>query len=92
VAELENQERRKSKPIDCVVSSDKMNKSRVAVVSRLVQHPRYKKYVRRTSKLMFHDEKNETKTGDRVLVEQSKPYSARKRFRLLEVVTKAPQQ
>jgi small subunit ribosomal protein S17 len=66
-----------------------MNKSRVATIEHLVKHPIYKKYIRRTSKLMFHDEKNETRMGDKVLVKQSKPLSARKRFTLLEVVEKA---
>ena len=77
---------KKSKPIRCVVTSDKMDKSRVATLERLVKHPTYSKYIRRRTKLMFHDEKNTSKMGDAVLVMPSKPYSARKRFILVEVI------
>ena len=59
---------RKSKPLRCVVTSDSMDKSRVGSVERLVKHARYNKYIRRRTKLMFHDPKNETQVGDQVLV------------------------
>jgi small subunit ribosomal protein S17 len=81
----------KSRPIQCVVTSDKMNKSRVGTLERTVKHPQYGKYMRRRSKFMFHDENNETKVGDKVLVVQSRPLSASKRFTLLKVVEKAKQ-
>ncbi len=84
----QNQEK-KSKPVFGVVTSDKMNKSRVVTVERLVKHPRYGKYLKRCTKLMFHDEKNESRTGDSVLVIPSRPHSARKRFDLLKIVQKA---
>ena len=83
----ENQ--KKAKPIFGVVTSDKMAQSRVAVVERLIKHPEYKKYIRRTTRVMFHDQNNESKTGDKVLMEPSRPYSARKRFKLLKIVEKA---
>ncbi len=80
---------KKSKPVRAVVTSAKMNKSRVAVSERLVKHPMYAKYMRRTTKVMFHDEKNLSQEGDTVLLAQAAPKSARKRFTLLEIVTKA---
>lgn len=83
---------KKARPIFGVVTSDKMAQSRVAVVERLIKHSEYKKYVRQTTKLMFHDEANESKVGDKVLVEPSRPYSARKRFKLLKIVEKAAQE
>ena len=73
----------------CVVASAKMNKSRTAYVERLVKESRFGKYMRRTSKLMFHDEENVTKEGDQVLVRQTRPMSCLKRFALVEVVRKA---
>ncbi len=79
---------KKSRPVRVVVSSDKMNKSRVGTIERLVKHEQYGKYIRRRTKLMFHDEKNETKAGDVVLVTASRPLSARKRFSLLQIVRK----
>ncbi len=80
---------KKSKPFSGVVTSDKMDKSRVVTVERLVKHEQYGKYIKRRTKLMFHDEKNESRTGDTVLVIPSRPYSAKKRFDLLKIVAKA---
>ena len=80
---------KKSKPFTGVVTSDKMDKSRVVTVERLVKHERYGKYIKRQTKLMFHDEKNETHLGDTVQVVASRPHSARKRFDLLAIVKKA---
>lgn len=80
---------KKSRPIRVVVTSDKMNKSRVGTAEHLVKHPRYGKHMRRRTKLMFHDEQNETRTGDTVLISQTRPLSARKKFTLLQVVRKA---
>lgn len=79
----------KSKPFSGVVTSDKMDKSRVVTVERLVKHERYGKYTKRRTKLMFHDEKNESRLGDTVLVIPSRPHSANKRFDLLKIVNKA---
>ncbi len=85
----EQQKDKKSKPLLGVVSSDSMDKSRVATIERFVKHSRYHKYIKRRTKIMFHDEKNETRTGDSVLIIQSRPYSARKKHQLLRVVGKA---
>ncbi len=78
----------KAKPLTCEVTSDKMGKSRVGLVKRLVMEPRYHKYVKRETKIMFHDEKNETAVGDKVLIIPCRPYSKRKRFNLYKVVEK----
>jgi small subunit ribosomal protein S17 len=76
-------------PIRCVVTSDSMDKSRVGTVERLVKEGKTKKYVRRTTKLMFHDESNLSKVGDQVLVVSSRPLSAQKRFRLVSILDKS---
>lgn len=83
------EEKVKTKEIRCVVTSDKMTKSRVGIVERLVKHPTFGKYVRRRTKLMFHDETNQTHVGDEVIVASSRPLSARKKFTLVRVVRKA---
>ena len=80
---------KKSKPLQGVVTSDKMSKARVCTIERTVKHSRYDKYIRRRTKIMFHDEKNQSQLGDSVLIIPSRPYSARKRFNLLKVVEKA---
>lgn len=72
-----------------VVVSDKMDKSRVVAVTRRVKHPRYEKYVTRTSTFMCHDEANESRVGDKVLIVETRPLSRRKRWRLVEILEKA---
>ncbi|HVN49764.1 MAG TPA: 30S ribosomal protein S17 [Bacteroidota bacterium] len=71
------------------VVSNKMQKSIVVAIERQVAHPIYKKYYRLTTKLMVHDEKQEAKVGDVVRVMETRPLSARKRWRLVEIVEKA---
>ncbi|MEL7451293.1 MAG: 30S ribosomal protein S17 [Pseudomonadota bacterium] len=68
------------------VVSDKMDKSITVAVERLVKHPVYGKYIRRTTKLMAHDEDNSCRTGDVVSIAECRPYSKRKAWRLVEVV------
>jgi small subunit ribosomal protein S17 len=80
---------KKSKPIKCVVVSDKMDKSRVGVFERMVQHPQFKKHMRRKTRIMFHDENNDAKLNDTVLIAPSRPRSAKKRFNLLEIIERA---
>ncbi len=77
------------KEIRCVVTSDKMNKSRVGMLEQIVKHETYGKYTRRRTKLMFHDEANQTRIGDEVVVTPSRRLSARKKFTLIRVVNKA---
>lgn len=71
------------------VVSDKMNKSILVAIERRVVHPIYKKYIKRTTKLMAHDEKQEAKTGDVVRIMETRPLSKRKCWRLIEIVKKA---
>jgi small subunit ribosomal protein S17 len=71
------------------VVSDHMNKTVVVVVERFVEHPLYKKHIRRRSKLYAHDEKNSCHVGDTVKVVETRPLSKLKRWRVVEVVTRA---
>ncbi|HUZ40890.1 MAG TPA: 30S ribosomal protein S17 [Acidimicrobiales bacterium] len=72
-----------------IVVSDKMNSTLVVAVNERVPHPRYGKIVQRTKKLYVHDEKNEAKIGDKVRVQETRPLSKLKRWRLTEVVERA---
>ncbi len=66
--------------IQGIVVSDKMNKTRVVAVERLKKHPRYGKYFKVTMRYKAHDEKNEYKTGDKVVIQESRPLSREKRW------------
>ncbi len=72
-----------------LVVSNKMDKSVVVSVERKVKHPIYGKFVKKTTKFMAHDEKNEAHIGDKVVITESRPISATKRFRLETIVSKA---
>ena len=85
---METRTTRRKTRVGKVVSA-KMMKSIVVAIERKVPHPLYKKYFRRTSKLMAHDEKGEAKLGDIVKIMETRPLSKSKRWRLVEVVTKA---
>lgn len=71
------------------VISDKMDKAIVVAVERRVQHPVYKKYFKKTTRLMAHDENNEAGIGDLVKVVECRPLSKRKSCRLVEIIEKA---
>ena len=71
------------------VVSNSMEKSIVVAVDRLVRHPLYRKTLRRTSKFMAHDNENQCQVGDKVLIEETRPLSKKKRWRLKEVLEKA---
>ena len=71
-----------------VVASDKMEKTCVVRVDRLVKHPKYRRYVRRTSKFMAHNEQGAT-VGDKVRIVETRPISAHKRWRVVEIIQKA---
>jgi small subunit ribosomal protein S17 len=71
-----------------IVASDKMEKTVVVRVDRQIKHPKYRRYVRRTSKFMAHDETGAT-IGDKVRIVETRPLSARKRWRVVEIVQKA---
>jgi small subunit ribosomal protein S17 len=70
------------------VVSDKMDKTVVVAVERLVPHPLYKKRIRRTSKLKAHDELNQCRTGDTVRVVETRPLSKEKRWRVVEIISR----
>ena len=72
-----------------VVISNKMNKSIVVAVERKVKHPKYGKFVKKTSTFMAHDEKNECGIGDTVRIAETRPLSKNKCWRLVEIVEKA---
>jgi small subunit ribosomal protein S17 len=69
-----------------VVVSDKMTKTRVVVIERVYRHPRYERVITRSKRLKAHDEKNASKVGDRVLLEETRPLSKEKRWRILQVL------
>ena len=71
------------------VVSDKMDKTIVVSVERLARHPLYKRVIRLTTKFKAHDEQNDAHTGDTVLIEESRPLSATKRWRLVRVIQRA---
>lgn len=71
------------------VVSDKMDKTVIVLVERLVKHRLYQKYVRRRSTFAVHDENNDSRVGDKVLITQSKPISKTKRWRVSKIVEKA---
>jgi len=72
-----------------IVVSNKMNKTITVAIERKVPHPIYKKYFRKTTKLMAHDESNTCSIGDKVKITETRPLSARKRWRLVEILEKA---
>jgi len=71
------------------VTSNKMQKTVVVTVERQIIHPLYKRVVRRSKKFLAHDEKNECRVGDWVRIQETRPLSRRKRWRVVEVVRKA---
>jgi small subunit ribosomal protein S17 len=82
-------DRRFRKTREGLVVSDKMDKTVVVAVEDRVQHPLYKKTLRRTNKLKAHDEQNSCGVGDRVLLMETRPLSASKRWRVVEILEKA---
>ena len=80
------QPRAKRKQRTGVVISDKMNKTIVVRLDRTAKHPVYRRIVRQISKFMVHDEKGSAKTGDKVKIQEIRPMSKNKRWRLLEVL------
>ena len=72
-----------------VVTSDKMEKTVIVMVKRLVLHPIYKKYVRKRKKIKAHDEKKQCHMGDKVLLIETRPLSREKRWRVKEVLERA---
>ncbi|MFH0894719.1 MAG: 30S ribosomal protein S17 [Bacteroidota bacterium] len=83
------EERNLRKQITGIVTSNKMEKSIVVAVVRKVKHPKYKKFVKKTSKFYAHDEKNESGIGDKVMLMETRPLSKNKCWRLVEIIEKA---
>ena len=81
--------RGKTKVREGVVVSSAMDKTVVVTVSRLVKHPRYKKYVKRRKRFKAHDESNACGVGDRVTIAETRPLSKQKRWRVQKIVEKA---
>jgi len=82
-------ERGRRKVREGLVVSDKMDKTVVVAVEDRVKHAKYGKVIRRTSKLKAHDEQNTAGIGDRVLLMETRPLSATKRWRIVEILEKA---
>jgi small subunit ribosomal protein S17 len=82
------EKRGSQKTLTGIVVSDKMEKSVVVSVERLVKHPVYQKYILRKTKFMAHDEGNESRIGDRVLLLEMRPLSKQKRFKVSKVLEK----
>jgi small subunit ribosomal protein S17 len=74
-----------------IVTSNKMQKTVVVTVERRFKHPFYKRVIRRSKRFLAHDEKNQCQVGDTVRIEETRPLSARKRWRVIEVVAKVTQ-
>ena len=85
----ENTERNNRKVRDGIVVSSKMDRSIVVAVVERVRHPKYNKFVMRTKKLYAHDEANDAREGDKVRVQETRPLSKTKRWRLVEIVERA---
>ncbi|MEK7385758.1 MAG: 30S ribosomal protein S17 [candidate division NC10 bacterium] len=72
-----------------VVVSDGMQKTRVVKIERVFRHPRYQRVIRTSKKLKAHDETNESRVGDRVLIEETRPMSKEKRWRIRKILIRA---
>ncbi len=83
------EERNKRKVREGLVTSNKMDKSILVSVERKLKHPNYGKFLKRTTKLMAHDENNECQIGDKVRVMETRPLSKSKRWRLVEIIERA---
>jgi small subunit ribosomal protein S17 len=81
--------RKKRKVREGLVSSNKMDKSIVVKVERKLKHPKYGKFLKRTTKLMAHDEANGCNIGDKVKVMETRPLSKSKSWRLVEIIERA---
>ncbi len=87
----ERTEKNDKKRVQGVVKSDRMDKTITVTVERVVKHPLYGKYLRRSSTFMAHDAHNDAREGDLVELESTRPLSRRKRWRLVRILRRAPQ-
>jgi small subunit ribosomal protein S17 len=86
----ESPEKRTHRPTIGRVVSNKMQKSVTVSIERLVKHPAYGKFIRRTTKVMAHDEEGTCRAGDTVAIVECRPISKRKAWRVVEIVERAP--
>jgi small subunit ribosomal protein S17 len=84
--EISTQERGKRKTKIGIVTSDKMQKTITVTVERLVQHPKYKKYIHKITRFKAHDENSQAKMGDKVEIMETRPLSKTKTWRLVKIV------
>lgn len=77
-----------AKKLRGVVISDKMDKTVVVLASRYVKHPKYKKYIKKSKKYKAHDEKKEYKKGDKIVIEECRPISKGKYFKVISYIRK----
>jgi len=85
------EEQRSIKTLTGSVVSNKMDKTIAVLIPRTVKHPLYEKYMRRSTKVLAHDENNECKEGDIVMIEPIRPLSKNKSWKLTKIVTRAPE-
>ena len=86
---METTERNRRKSRVGLVVSNKMDKTITVALERQLKHPIYKKFMKQTTKLMAHDEKNEANSGDTVRIMETRPLSKNKRWRLVEIIARA---
>ena len=89
MAETTATERNARKTREGIVVSNKMDQTAVVAIIERVRHPKYAKFLNRTKKLYVHDEKNDVNVGDKVRVEETRPLSKLKRWRLVEILERA---
>ena len=89
MSEAQENKVRRRKTRSGLVVSDKMDKTIVVQIDRMVMHPIYKKFVKQRVKYKVHDETNEARVGDTVLIEECRPLSKQKRWRMKSVTTRA---
>lgn len=85
----EQQQTKTQRSVQGSVLSAKMDKSITVLIERQVKHPLYKKIIRRSTKLHAHDEQNECKEGDTVIIQECRPLSKTKSWRLVEIISRA---
>lgn len=88
---MTTEETRAARSLTGRVVSDKMDKTVTVLVERRIPHPLYRKYVRRSTRLHAHDEANECREGDLVMIEQSRPLSKTKSWRLVKIIERGEQ-
>lgn len=86
---MSNTEKKNVRPLTGRVVSNKMQKTIAVEIERLEKHPTYGKYIRRTTKLLAHDEKSESREGDKVSISPCRPLSRRKSYKLVKVLERA---